>query len=216
MRQFWPQIIRLLPFLRQFSGNFINSLNVRLNGSIGSDYYNINSSKSFDEPFKSSAEFVSCLRGMLKIFKQCLPRLTFCVNSPQPIEAMILIASTLELHSVETSENVNFLIPTIRGFCSPDYPYENQVKVISNWMHRQQVSGKPPAKPTVSRSLTIGSIEGDNMSIISANCVQQLIDILKLVSLYLNFLKIKRMAEKFNHVGKILSYYLQAKLRKSC
>ena len=185
MRQFWPSIAQhLLPLLKQFSGNFIDSLNLHLNGSIGTDYYYyLNCSKSFDESFKSEAEFVSCLPGMLEIFEQCLPRLTFCVNSPQLIDTMFLIASTLELHSVQASDNVNLLIPTVRGFCSTDYPYQNKIKVISNWMHRQHVSGKPSAKPTISRSLTIGSIEGDNMSIISANCVRQLIEILKLVSL---------------------------------
>ena len=77
IRQFWPSIStisrHLLPLFKQFSDNFTNSLMLRLNASIDSD---------FIECFANSMEFLSCLRGMLEleIFEQCLPQLTFCVN----------------------------------------------------------------------------------------------------------------------------------------
>ena len=186
IRQFWPQIIRLLPLLKQFSGNFITSLKFHLNASIGDCTF------GSGELFASPMEFVSCLRGMLELFELCSPQFTFCVNrrQPQQKDTLTLIASTLELSSVQTSENVHFLLPAIDENCSWNQPYSYQnlskeisdLKVISEWLHQPYERGSTPPIEYV-RSLTIRSTEREHRLIsISEDDVVQLIDDLKAVS----------------------------------
>ena len=192
MRQFWPSISQhLLPLLKQFSGNYDKSLKFHLNGSIDFNRYLSGHSltdndKSFDEFFASPVEFVSCLRGMLGIFEQCSPQFTFCVNSRtrQQKETLPLIASTLELPSVQASENVHFLFPAIYNW---NNQHQNHVKVISDWIHRTYVIASTPPVEYI-RSITIGSAEKDHRLIsISENDVKQLIEDLKLVSFLFKF-----------------------------
>ena len=189
MHQFWPSIAQyLLPLLKQFSGNFINSPEFHLIASIGFDYYLSGEPFKSDKFFSSPEEFVSSLRGILEIFKRCSPHFTFFVNSRQhhQMDTLLLIASALELPSVQASENVHFFIPTfptIRGFCSTQQSHQNLFKIISDWLHLDRHNGNPPVKQTT-RSLTIGSAERDNMLTITPICVQQLIDILKVVRFF--------------------------------
>ena len=180
MRQIWPQIIRLLPLLKQFSGNFSNSLKFHLNALIGFDYDNFNCSKSFDEFFKSSAEFAWCLRRMLEIFERCSPQFTFCVNGPQRQHitfTLPLIAATLELPSVQASDNVHLLLPNngYYGYCSwvLQLSIQNQVKVISDWLHRPYVSGGNHRSEYI-RSLT--STEREHMLRSNIRELRQAID----------------------------------------
>ena len=192
IRQFWPQIIRLLPLLKQFSGNFINSLKAHLNASIGLDC-----TFGSGELFASPMEFASCLRKMLEIFELCSPQFTFCVNGHQrkQKDTLTLIASTLELSSVQTSENVHFLLPAINENCSWNIPYSyknlskeiSDLKVISEWLHQPYERGSTPPIEYV-RSLTIRSTEREHRLIsISEDDVVQLIDDLKLVSFLFKF-----------------------------
>ena len=186
MSQFMPWIVQpLLPLLKQFSGNFITSPKFHLNSSIGLDS-NFYSLKSADESFKGEAEFVSCLHGTFEIFEQCLPPLTFCVNSPKQIDILALIASALELLSVQVSEKVHFLLPA-HIFISLFVPYvfqKNKVKVISDWLHRPYVrGGTPPTEYICIRSLTIGSTQREDGPMKSSqNNIEQLIEDLKEVS----------------------------------
>ena len=203
MLQFWPAIARyLLSLLKQFSGNFINSLNLHLHAS--ADWYNLlghlstDSAKSFEafgEYFASSMEFLPCIRGIFEIFEQCLPQLTFYLNGRphQQLDSLPLIASTLELPSVQASENVHFLVP------DPDnryylwalkHSYQDQVNVISDWLHRPYVSNSNSTPPVEHiRSLTIGSTERKHWltCIYRNNTIEQWIEDLKKVSFLSKF-----------------------------
>ena len=229
MRQFWTSISRhLLPMLKQFSGNFISSLNVRLNASI--DWYNKLPGHSFndrdffpinyDEFFASPMEFVSCLREILEIFEQCLPQFTFCVNDPyyQEMDSLSLIASTLGLSSVQVSDNVRFLFPALSEYYyhrDNQHSFQNQVKVISDWLHRPYMrsSSNTPSFECI-RSLTIGSTErGLRLMSISRNNIEQLIEDLKLVS-FLLFIKIL-MSLKLISTGQKCQMFV-GELSKNC
>ena len=201
MRQFWPQIIQLLPLLKQFSDNYDNSLNFHLNGSFVFNYHLFGHilqeyENSFGKFFKSEAEFVSCLRGMLQIFERCPSQFTFCMNSRsrKQMGTLPLIASTLELPSVQASENVHFIFPNT-DYCPRhiQYSYTNQVKVISDWLHRSYVhggTGTPPVEYI--RSLTIGSTEREHMLMtVLRDNIEQLIEDLKVVSFLFKLLFLK-------------------------
>ena len=97
-----------------------------------------------------------------------------------------LIAATLELPSVQASDYVHFLLQN-NGYCSwvLQHSIQNQVKVISDWLHRPYVSGGNHRSVYI-RSLTIGSTEREHMQrSISENNVRQLIDDLKRVSFFI-------------------------------
>ena len=197
MRQFWPSISRhLLPLLKQFSGNFTNSLMLHLNSSIDLD---------FIESFATSMEFLSCLRVLLEIFEQCLPQLTFCVNFRyyQQLDSLSLIASTLELSSVQASEKVHFLFPAFgEGYRNNNqHAFQNQVKVISDWLHRPYVKGGNHRSEYI-RSLAIGSTEIEHrLMLISRSSIEQLIENLKVVSFLSKFYCL------LNLLQKVLLYY---------
>ena len=178
MHQFWPSIAQsLLPLLKQFSGNFINSLKFHLNASIAD-----NDVKLFGEFFANSMDFVLCFLGMLKIFERCSPQFTFCVNgrSFQRMDSRPLIASTLELPSVQASDNVHFLFPAV--VFVENLGGQHALKVISDWLHRPYVRGSSPSIEYV-RSLTIGSTKREHRLVsISRNSIEQLIEDLKVVS----------------------------------
>ena len=200
MRQFWPSIAQhLLPLIKQFSGNFINSLNVRLNASIGLDYNLFGGTfRSFGELFASPVGLMSCLHVMLGVFEQCSPQFTFCLDindEYQRIDTLPLIASILELPLVEASDNVHFLIPTIilrRHYNDDNDAYRVKQSrlfdVISDWLHRPYVSGTPPVGHM--RSLEIGSAKNGQRLSISEDNVEQLIDHLKVVCIYFLFVNI--------------------------
>ena len=177
MHQFWPSIAQsLLPLLKQFSGNFFTSPKFYLNALITDNV------KSFAELFASSLDFVSCLRGMLEIFERCSPQFTFCVNGRcfQRMNSRPLIASTLELPSVQASDNVHFLFPAVIFVENLGGQYA--LKVISDWLHRPYVRGSTPSIEYV-RSLTIGSTKREHRLVsISRNSIEQLIEDLKVVS----------------------------------
>ena len=184
MRQFWPSIAQhLLPLLKQFSGNFINSLKFHLNASIAD-----NDVKLFGEFFANSMDFVLCFLGMLKIFERCSPQFTFRVNNQsfQRMNSLPLIASTLELSSIQASENVCFIFPAV-VFVETLLQYSNQnllkvdLKVISDWLHRPYMRGSTPTVEYI-RSLTIGSKEREHrLTSIPQNNIEQLIEDLKVV-----------------------------------
>ena len=199
MRQFWPQIIRLLPLLRQFSGNFTNSLMLHLNTSI--DWYNLRghsfTGSDIGRSYDVFLEFVSCLRIMLEIFEQCLPLLTFCVNYQQ-MDILSLIASTLELSSVQESEKVHFLFPAFGGGYrnNNQHSFQNQVKVISDWLHRPYVKGGNNRSEYI-RSLAIGSTEIEHrLMLISRSSIEQLIEDLKVVSFLSKFYCLLNLLQK--------------------
>ena len=204
MLQFWPAIARHLSLLEQFSGNFINSLNLHLHAS--DDWYKLlghlstdsaKSSEAFGEYFASSMEFLPCICEIFEIFKQCLPQLIFHVNgtsnhkSNQQVDLLPLISSILELPSVQSSENVHILFPD-NGYCrwaDFEYAYDDQVHIISDWLHRPYVSGSNSTPPVEHiRSLTIGSTERKHwLTGISRNNIEQLIEVLKKVSFLSKF-----------------------------
>ena len=210
IRQFRPAIAQhLFPLLEQFSGNYIDALKFHLDASIdlhehGKFLHSFrDNDRSLDELFSNRMEFVSCLRKMLEIFKQCSPQFTFCVNerNHQQIDSLPLIGFILELSSVQASENVHFLFPAhfvmpsmFNGYCSwtwnNQHSYQNRMKVISDWLHRPYVSSSTVIPPRVEyiRSLTIGSSErGHRITSISCDDVLKLIDDLKVASFLFKF-----------------------------
>ena len=182
MHQFWPSIAQhLLPLLKQFSGNFFTSPKFYLNATITDNV------KSFAEIFASPMDFVSCLRKMLEIFERYSPQFTFCMHgrSFHRMGSLPLTASTLELPSVQASDNVCFLFPdNAYGTWNILHSNQNQVKVISDWLHRPYVRASASTSPIeYVRSLEIRSIErGHRLMIISRNSIEQLIEDLKVVS----------------------------------
>ena len=195
MRQFWPSISQhLLPLLKQFYGNFMNSLNFRLDGTIRFDNGLFGKSTCSgilfqDDLFAGQNEFMFCLCEMLEIFGQCSPQFTFCMNgrTHQQMDTLPLIASALELPSVQASNNVHFLIPINNAFFSTQLSYQNLFKAICDWLHldRHYDNGKPPVKQTTNRSLTIGSADSFYMLFLdSIDCIEQLIDIVKVASFF--------------------------------
>ena len=108
----------------------------------------------------------------------------------QQLDSFPLITSILELPSVQTSENVQFLFPGyfLRVYNSPNtrvlqqYSCQDQVKVISDWLLRPYVRGGTPPAEYI-RSLTIGSTEREHRPMNSSqNNIEQLIEDLKEVS----------------------------------
>ena len=198
MRQFWPSIAQhLLPLLKQFSSNFINSPKFRLDASIYL-YTLLSFTDDNDKFFATQTEFVSCLRVMLGIFEQCSPQLNFClkIRHNQNMESLPLIASTLELPSVQASKNVHFLLPadfympSIYGYYTGNYQHsrQEQVKAIPDWLHRPCVSSSTVRTPQVeyTRSLTIGSTEREHrLKSISRIDIEPLIEDLKVVSFFI-------------------------------
>ena len=194
VRQFWPAIAQhLFPLLKQFSGNYIDALKFHLDASIDLHHLAVHSQgydRSFDELFASQMEFVSCLRKMLEIFEQCSSQLNFCLYVKSfRMDSLSLITSTLELSSVQASENVHFILPALGGyyFRNNQHSFQNQVKVISDWLHRPYGSGGNHRSKYI-RTLTIGSIQrGHRLTSISEDNVVQLIDDLKVASFLFKF-----------------------------
>ena len=194
MPQFWPAIVQhLLPLLKQFSGNFTNSPMLQLNASIEWSNFPVRSFTDSDsnQSFDEFPKLLSCLRIMFEIFEQCSPQFTFYVNARnyRQLDSMPLIASTLELPSVQVSENVHFYFPAINRYVYYSWDsMQYQVKTISDWLHRPYVGGGTISTPRVDyiRSLTIGSTEHRDMSF-SRYRIGQLFEDLKVVSFYPNF-----------------------------
>ena len=166
MRPVWPAITQLLSFLQQFSGNFIKSLELHLNGSID---------PSYKKGFLTQTEYFYCLHRMLSNFINCSSKLTFCVNIPlsQLRDTLPLIGSTLMHSSVQPSNNVRFLFSSITGIFQLQQSFP--IRAISDWLHRQYACETP-------LELTIGS-GNDHLLNIRSDSVVQLIDALKIVRL---------------------------------
>ena len=166
MSCFCPANVRLLQLLQQFSGNFIKSLDFKLEGWIDRPFYGT-----------SLTAFTFCLNKLFSIFKNCSPQFTFSVTVRKIEDTIPFIDSTLQLTSVKASSRVCFLIVT--NACRLEQ--SQNVDAISDWLHLQ-CDSETPSAPV--RHLTIGSgLPERNCALkldsAAADFVERLVDALK-------------------------------------